>query len=585
MEGREPVGCAIEIVARGVQLPISPDHAGRALVDLLCAHGVSVVFGLPGGQTNALYDGIAGDDRIRHIDVLDERSAAYAADAYARLTGRVGVCDATVGPGTAKLPSGLGEAFNSSIPVLAIVSDLPQTTDSRRYRGATSQALDQEALLRPVTKWVGVVRRPDDLGPIVRQAFREATSGRPGPVAVIVPQNILDGPPPDDSQVEDIHAARFGRFPSTTARPDPDDVAAISSILAAAKRPLLIIGGGANRGGIGAEVNRMIGAGVAVATTLSGKGAADERADMVVGVLGSLGNPAASALAAEADVLILAGTKWGSGTTAGWALPVPGQRVIHIDIDPVELGRDQPVAAIACADALATLAAIDPAGVEREDWCVRVAEIKSTWLERRAGLWSSSAVPVDPQRVMGELNRVITPDDVVIADASLASGWVGAFIESGDPGPRTLFPRGLAGLGWAIPAAIGAIEAGASRVVAVMGDGAAPYAIGELATLVRRGAPVLLVVLNNSSYGWIRWYRRVAFGRGWEEPDLPETRFADVASAYGLRSVRVEQLEDLGEAIGGEVDGPTLVEVVTSVWETPIDAHRDALERDEHADY
>jgi acetolactate synthase-1/2/3 large subunit len=566
-------------------LPISPDHAGRALIDLLCAHGVSVVFGLPGGQTNALYDGIAGDDRITHVDVLDERSAAYAADAYARLTRRVGVCDATVGPGAAKLPSGLGEAFNSSIPVLAIVSDLPQTTDSRRYRGATSQALDQEALLRPVTKWVGVVRRPDDLGPIVRQAFREATGGRPGPVAVIVPQDVLDGPPPKDSQVDDSHAARFGRFPSIPPPPDPADVAAISSILSGAERPLLIIGGGANRGAIRAQVNRMIGAGLAVATTLSGKGAADERSQMVVGVLGSLGNPAALAVAAEADVLVLAGTKWGSGTTAGWTLPVPGQRVIHIDIDPIELGRDRPVDAIACADALGTLAAIDPAGVEREDWRARVAEIKSTWLVRRAELWSSSAVPVDPQRVMGELNNVITPDDVVIADASLSSGWVGAFMESGEPGLRTLFPRGLAGLGWAIPAAIGAIEAGAPRVVAVMGDGAAPYAIGELATLVRRQAPVLLIVLNNSSYGWIRWYRRVAFGRGWEEPDLPETRFVDVASAYGLRAERVEDPSALGGILGRDIDGPMLVEVVTSVWETPIDAHRDALERDEYAEY
>jgi len=566
-------------------LPIGPDHAGRTLVDLLCAHDVSVVFGLPGGQTNALYDGIATAERIRHVEVLDERSAAYAADAYARLTGRVGVCDATVGPGAAKLPSGLGEAFNSSIPVLAIVSDLPQEIESRRYRGAASQALDQEALLRPVTKWVGVARRPDDLGPVVRRAFREATSGRPGPVAVIIPQDVLDGPPASDSQVEDSQAARFGRFPSTPTPPDPDDVATISSMLAGAERPLLVIGGGAHRAGIGAQVNRMANTGVAVATTLSGKGAADERSEMAVGVLGSLGNPAASTVAAEADVLVLAGTKWGSGTTAGWTLPVPGGRVIHIDIDPIELGRDRPVDAIACSDALIALAAIDPAGVARKDWRARVAEIKDAWLMRRAELWSSSAVPVDPQRVMGELNGVITDDDVVIADASLSSGWVGTFIESGEHGPRTLFPRGLAGLGWAIPAALGAIEAGAPRVVAVMGDGAAPYAIGELATLVRRGAPLLLVVLNNSSYGWIRWYRRVAFGRGWEEPDLPETRFADVASAYGLRAVRVEHPDALRDAIEGDIDGPVLVEVVTSVWETPIDAHRHAIERDEPADY
>jgi acetolactate synthase-1/2/3 large subunit len=184
---------------------------------------------------------------------------------------------------------------------------------------------------------------------------------------------------------------------------------------------------------------------------------------------------------------------------------------------------------------------------------------------------------------MGELQRVLSPGDVVVADASLSSGWVGAFLETG--GFRTLFPRGLAGLGWAIPAALGAVEAGAERVVAVMGDGAAPYAIGELATLRQRRAPVLMVVLNNSSYGWIRWYKRLSFGRGWEEPDLPETRFADVAAAYGLRSQRVEDPDELAVVLGEELDGPALVEVVTSVWETPIAAHRQALERDEQADY
>ena len=566
-------------------MPIGLEHAGRTLVDLLCAHDVSAVFGLPGGQTNALYDGIAQDDRIRHVDVLDERSAAYAADAYARLTGRVGVCDATVGPGAAKLPSGLGEAFNSSIPVLAIVSDLPRATASRQYRGATSQALDQEALLRPVTKWVGVVGRPEDLGPVVRRAFREATSGRPGPVAVIIPQDVLDGPPPGNSQAEDPHAARFGRFPSIPAPPDSETAAAISELIAGAERPLLVVGGGANRAGIGAEVNRMVGAGVAVATTLSGKGAADERAEHVVGVTGSLGNPAATAAVAEADVLILAGTKWGSGTTSGWKVPIAGQKVAQIDIDPVELGRDQPVDLIACADAISTLAALDLGNVRRESWRARVAEIKATWLQDRAELWSSAAVPVDPQRVMGELNGVISAQDVVIADASLSSGWVGAFIESGDQGPRTLFPRGLAGLGWAIPAAIGAIEAGAPRIVAVLGDGAVPYAVGELAILARSGVPLLVVVLNNSSYGWIRWYRRVAFGRGWEEPDLPETRFSDVAAAYGFYARRVEDPADLADIFGSGIDGPTLVEVVTSVWETPIDAHRRALEQNEHTDY
>lgn len=563
-------------------MPISRDHAGNTLVDLLCAHGVEVVFGLPGGQTNALYDAIAHDDRIRHVDVLDERTAAYAADSYARLTGKVGVCDATVGPGAAKLPSGLGEAFNSSIPVLAIVSDLPRSTDTRRHRGATSQALDQERLLDPVCKWVGTVRAPDDLDSVVRRAFREATSGRPGPVAVIVPQDVLDGPPPAPAP-DDPHALRFGSFPSIVSAPQRGDLEEIARVAQAADRPLLVVGGGANRHGIEVQTQRLADAGVPVATTLSGKGAIDERHPMAVGVLGSLGTPAARAAATEADVLILAGTKWGSGTTAGWALPHDHQQVIQIDIDPVEIGRDRPVAAFACADALATLELLEISGTPA--WNARIGAIRAEWLEHRSHLCASPSTPIDPQRVMGVINETLSPSDVVVADASLSSGWVGSFLDSAPDGPRMLFPRGLAGLGWAIPAVVGAAEAGASRVVAVMGDGAAPYAIGELSTLARLGAPVVLVVLNNSSYGWIRWYRRVAFGRGWEQPDLPPTSFADVARAYGYESFRIEDPDGLPDAFASAWRGPALVEVVTSVWETPIEAHRRAIEQGTDAAY
>jgi acetolactate synthase-1/2/3 large subunit len=199
---------------------------------------------------------------------------------------------------------------------------------------------------------------------------------------------------------------------------------------------------------------------------------------------------------------------------------------------------------------------------------------------------ASASVPIDPQRVMGELGSLLERADVVVADASLSSGWVGSFIETAAGGPQTLFPRGLAGLGWSIPAAIGAAVAAGGRVVAVMGDGAAPYAIGEIATLVGRRAPVVMVVLNNGSYGWIRWYRRLNFGRGWEEPDLPPTSFVDVARAYGITASRVEDPAALGAALAGALgDAPALVEVVTSVWETPIAAHREALENQQQADY
>lgn len=567
-------------------------HLGTALVELLVAHGVDTVYGLPGGQTQALYDAVArSDGAVRHVVVRDERTAAYAADAHARLTGRVGVCDATVGPGTAKLPSGLGEALNSSVPVLAIVSELATSTEARRYRGATSQAIDQEALLAPVTKWVGTVRRPQDLAPLVRRAFREATTNRPGPVAVIIPIDLFDGPPPETS-TRDPQAGRFSVFPSIRALPDPDDVHAVGDLIAAAERPLLVLGGGARISGAAAAATRLADR-MPVATTLSGKGLVDERHRSALGVLGNLGTSAAGAAAHEADLLVLVGTKLGSATSLGYALPVPGQRVAVVDVDPVELGRDVPVDALVLADARRALEALSEdldrrPTVDRAAWHARVEELATSWREQRDRERGDDGTPIAPQRVMGELEPLLRADDVVVADASLSSGWVGCYLEVGDPGPRLLFPRGFAGLGWAIPAAIGAaVAAPGSRVVAVMGDGAAPYAIGELSTLLHEGLDVKLVVLNNQSYGWIRWYRRVSYGRGWEQPDTPETDFAAVAAAYGLAATRVDAPADVADAVRELLQrpGPGLLEVVSAVWETPIAAHRDALEAGASATY
>ena len=567
-------------------------HVGDVLAEVLLLHGVDTIFGLPGGQTAALYDAVLKRrDLIAHVIVRDERTTAYAADAYARLTGRVGVCDATVGPGAAKLPSGLAEALNSSIPVLALVSDLPSATEARRYRGATSQAFDQDTLLRAVTKWQATVRRQDDLVPLVRRAFREATTGRPGPVALVLPQDILDAPAGDGADrasQPDPHAATFGRFPALRPIPDPEHIAGIAAVLRQARRPLLILGGGAMISGVADVVPRVAEAfGAAVATTLSGKGCIDERHPLAVGVLGSMGTAAARAAAEQADALIFVGSKAGSVTTLSWALPRPGQTVAQIDVDPAELGRDVPLDALALADARLALEAIaasgaDVAGSSADGaWPTTVRRLTDEWRRQRAAESASNDVPIRPQRIIAELQQHAGRNHIIVSDASLASGWLGACFEQTVPGRTLLFPRGLAGLGWALPAAIGAaVAAPDQRVVALVGDGAIAYAIGELAVAVERTLPITVVVLNNSSYGWIRWYRRIGFGRGWEHDDFGPTDFAAVSSGYGLAAWRVDKPADLAPALESALSapGPSLVDVVSSVWDTPLAAHREALE-------
>ena len=573
-------------------------HGGLLLVDLLRAHGVRHVFGLPGGQTMALYDGILERaPSIRHVLVRDERSGAYAADAYARVSGGVGVCDATVGPGAAKLPSGLGEALNSSVPVLALVSDLPRQLAPMRYRGAASQALDQERLLEPVTKWLATVDDLAAMPDMVRRAFREATSGRPGPVALLLPQDVLDAAQAGQAAPgPSAWDARFGRCPSLRPRPDPADVDSAAAVLRAARRPLLLAGGGVLLSGATealAALARRLSA--AVATTLSGKGAFPEDHPLSVGVVGAMGTTAAAAAFAEADTVLLVGTKAGGSATFGWTLPRGDQAVVQLDVDPAELGRAFALRAGLLADARAGLEALrralgEPADGEPADgaapepdrrrWRARLAELMAAWRAQRDRERAMGTRPIAPQRVLGELERALGGDDVVVCDASLASGWGGVYLEQRRPGRRVLSPRGLAGLGWALPAAIGVATAvPGRRVVALVGDGALSYAVGELATVAERGLPITTVVLNNRSLAWIRWYRRIAFGRGHEDDDFADVDFAAVARAYGLRAARVREPGELGPALDAALraEGPALLDIGTEVWETPIAAHRRAL--------
>lgn len=574
------------------------------LVELLAEHGVTHVFGVPGGQTLAMYDALAERaPAMHHVLVRDERTGAYAADGYARVTGRVGVCDATVGPGAAKLPSGLGESLGASVPVLAVVSDLPQAVAPHRDRGAASQALDQLSLLGPVTKWRATVPDATSMAALVRRAFREATSGRPGPVALVVPQDVLDGPAPPYGAGD---GARFGRWPSVRTAPDPSDVAAAAAVLALARRPLVLAGGGALHAGAGAALQALaehLQAGVA--TTMSGKGLIAEDHPLAVGTVGTMGTAAARGALEEADVVLLVGAKSSGGATFGWTLPRPDQLVVQLDVDPAELGRAFPLVAGMAGDARlgveALLLALKDGGelaggngeamgpadderraasAARRSWASRLGSLTLAWRVQRDAERASDAIPIGPARVMGELEAALGADDVLVCDASLASGWGTAYLEQRMPGRRVLSPRGFAGLGYSLPAAIGAATAlPGRRVVVLTGDGALGYALGEMPTVSERRLAITVIVLNNRSLGWIRWYRRITFGRDWEEPDFSDVPYAAVATALGWTARRVAEPSALGRELARALaaPGPSLVDVVAETWETPIAAHRNAV--------
>jgi acetolactate synthase-1/2/3 large subunit len=483
-----------------------------------------------------------------------------------------------------------------------------------RYRGAASQALDQVALLAPVTKWLASVPDAAAMPGLVRQAFRTATSGRPGPVALVLPQDVLDGAA--DPVAPRAESRRFGSFPAFRPAPEPADIEAAARVLRRAARPFLLAGGGVMHSGAGPALTALAERlSAAVGTTLTGKGAIAENHPLSVGVTGAMGTSAAATALAEADVVLLAGTKSSGGATYGWTLPRADQHVVQLDIDPVELGRAFGVTAALLGDARAgldalltkldsgsangTAAVAERAGgaavaaePDRTAWRARLAELTADWRAARDRERASAAVPVTPQRVLAAVQETLGPADRLICDASLASGWGGVYYEQLQPGRQVLSPRGLAGLGYAVPAAIGAATAAAAadtagRTVVLAGDGALAYAAGELATLAELALPVTIVVLNNRSLGWIRWYRRVTFGRGFEDDDFADVRYADVARGFGLHAERVTHPAGLRTALASALAGgrPALVDVVTEAWETPIGAHRRAVAQGAAAGY
>ena len=562
-------------------------HVGDLLAELLARYGVTHVFGQPGGQTAALYDGLARREaRISHALVRDERSAAYAADAFARLTGRPGVCDVTVGPATTKLADGLVESYNASVPVVALVGELPRDWAPYRAMGVASQGFDQLAFLSAITKTALWVPSVVSLPQMVRTAFRLATTGRPGPVALIVPHDVLDADwQPDDAdlEVDDRHR----RAPAYRPVASTESIEQAAALLEKARRPLIVAGGGVHASRATTELAELAERlDAVVVTSFSGKGAVDETAPYAAGVLNPLGTTASLQLARRADVVLWCGCKVGQNTSHNWSLPRAHQATIHLDADPGELGRTFRPAVALNGDARATLAGLLAVlrGRGRPEWRRVAREVIEESARQRSVEEGSGAVPVLPQRVMRELAVRLRPGDVVVSDASFSAGWVAAHLPARRAARDFLFARGQGGLGYAVPAAIGAAAARpAGRIVTVSGDGGFSYALGELATHAQLRLRSVNVVLNNGSLSWLAMWQQLFFDGLRQSVDLESQRlrpsYAAVAEALGCAGLRVEQPDELGDALDAALDAdrPVVIDVRTDPASTPIHSYRRRL--------
>jgi acetolactate synthase-1/2/3 large subunit len=562
-------------------------HVGDLLAELLVRHEVEYVFGMPGGQTAALHDGIARRaPRIRHVLVRDERSAGYAADAYARLTGKPGVVDVTVGPGATKLPDGLVEAFNASIPMIAIVGELPLDWLSLRAKGVASQGFDQLAMLQPITKAAFLVPSKEALPDLVRTAFRIATSPRPGPVALLIPHDVMDA---EWDETADLPIdERTARAPSIRYMPPAGDLDRAARLMERAERPAIVAGGGVHGSGAAGLLTELCDwLQPLVITSLSGKGSVPETRPYAAGVLNPLGSAAAIELVKEADLVIWCGSKASQNTAMNWTLPLERQATITIDADPLEHGRTFKPTVPLCGDVKLTLEAL-AARVQagpKPAWLERIAAVKAADKERRDAEATSDAVPILPPQIMAAVAERLQPADVVVSDASWSAGWIGAYIEATVPGRRFLYARGQGGLGYSVPAAIGAgclqRDRGA-RVVTVAGDGGHSFAIGELASLAQERLPVVNIVLNNGTLGWLQMWQEFYFSNLRQSVDLAtdgRPDYAAAAEALGLLGIRVRMPEEIGPALDRAFahPGPSVVEVLIDPRATPIHSFRRRL--------
>jgi len=539
----------------------------EAMVRMLEAHGVTQMFGLCGDTTLPFYDALARlDHGIGHMLTRDERHAAYMADGYARVTGKPGICEGPSGGGATYILPGVVEANESSIPILAITTDIATTSRGR----FPLTELDQVSMFRPLTKWNASLDQPGRLPAMMRQAFRAMTTGRPGAVHLALPFDTQKAPV-DEAEI--WADPRHGAFPAEPAGADPDAIAEAAALLVKAKSAVAICGGGPVIAGAFDALKRLSDLlDLPVATTVSGQGAIAETDPRAVGVVGTNGGvPSTRAVVEEADVVLFVGCRAGSVTTERWRSPSPDRTIIHIDSDPDVLGANYKTAVALHADARLALEALADA-VERsgagagQNGRARAEAAWSGKLGDFAPLAASLERPIRPEVVLAGLMALLDDDAVVVADPGTPCPYFSAHYRWRQAGRQFITNRAHGALGYALAAAMGAqVGRPQSQVIAALGDGSFGFCCGEFETIVRHKLPIKTIVFSNSVFGWIKAGQDSGFGQRYYNVDFDRTDHVAVASAFGVKSWRVEDPAEfvpvMRQAL--EHDGPTLVDVIS----------------------
>ncbi|MBT3995598.1 MAG: thiamine pyrophosphate-binding protein [Chloroflexi bacterium] len=535
------------------------------VAETIKSYGVDHIFFVPA----VLYGVLAEFEKLGGTPVMahSEKSAAYMADAYARVRNAPAVAFGQ-SVGAVNLAAGLQDAFLALSPVV--------TLTGRRQPGwrqrHSYQEVDHRAAYDAVTKFNAEVETQGELPMLLRQAFREAVSGAPAPTHLDLPgisgADLMG--PFDDFEV--ISESRFNSIPPFRAHPAPDDIQAVAKLFAEAKRPAIVAGGGVTLSGAAIELRQLIEKlNVPMAYALNAKGQVPDNHPLNIGMVGSYSRSSANKFIRESDFVLYVGSRTGSQVTHDWKIPGPGVKVAQIDTEAAELGRNYPNAASVLGDARESLKmlidAVDPVA-ERNDWLGRVGEIESDWAAEHEHFLTSDAVPMRPERVCKEISDALPDDGVVVVDTGHNAMWAGMYLDINKPGQR--FLRCAGSLGWAFPAAIGAKYAVGDRpVVCFTGDGGLWYHFTELETAVSQNLPFVTVVNDNRSFNQTQGGVKRAFadnaGDGSNVWKFTDVDFAAVAQEMGAIGMRVTQPEELGSAIKEalEADRPVVIDAKT----------------------
>ncbi len=524
----------------------------HAVVKALQENGTTHWFGFPGETTLPLYNAME-DAGVFHFLARDERCAAHMADAYARITGKTGVCDAPAGMGVPFLCPALLEAYNSSSPVLAVVSSTPL---DKRGRWPTSE-LDQAGLLSPITKAQFLVADAETAAKTTHNAYREARKNRPRPVLLEITYDLFG----KNSGYE-----RGGPIDPVVENAPDKLIRAAASALASSKKPAILAGGGVFLSGAERELKGLCETlGIPVATTLTGKGCLPEDHPLSLGVVGGKGRPFANIYVSSSDCVLVLGSKLGEKATNRWTLIKNEPSVIRVDIDEKELANNYPRATRIRGDIKKILkkmvaAATNPtAGNAR----TRIAELKKAWLDSFEKSCEYPGTSIKPQTVIRELQRLAPKNTILVADGSVSSGWAGACWNANGTGRRFIAGRGTGMIGFALPAAIGAkIGAPNDPVVSLAGDGGFMFSAEELEAAKRHGIPFVQIIFNNSALGLLQLHEQYVYKRS-AIPSFSAIDFCRLSEALGAQAIAIDRKSEVPDGIRSALhaDGPVVLDV------------------------